>query len=155
MSLVLAQPRASQDYPEVWGPQLADIFSRTRYEPEHELEAAIASTGHSYKDIKAIVIVASPARSLPVSRLIYCASGHLHLDHAGGLDLFKELKDIPIWVHERELKGAFYSVATVGLPLLPAKPFESADPDFSFFQGRGCWSLPRPLLGYEAKLEDV
>ena len=37
---------------------------------------------------------------------------HLHLDHAGGLDLFKGMPDIPIWVHERELKSAFYSVAT-------------------------------------------
>ncbi|KAL8284225.1 hypothetical protein RQP46_004974 [Phenoliferia psychrophenolica] len=49
---------------------------------------------HRYKDVKMIII------------------GHLHLDHAGGLDLFKDMKDIPIWVHERELKSAFYSVAT-------------------------------------------
>lgn len=37
--------------------------------------------------------------------------GHLHLDHAGGLGLFKDL-GTPIWVHEKELKNALYSVAT-------------------------------------------
>lgn len=54
--LLLWETGSGKDYPEVWGPQLADIFSRTQYEPHHELEAAIASTGHSYKDIKAIII---------------------------------------------------------------------------------------------------
>jgi glyoxylase-like metal-dependent hydrolase (beta-lactamase superfamily II) len=47
-------------------------FCRQRviYEPHHDLEAAIASTGHSYKDIKVVII------------------GHLHVDHGGGLALF-------------------------------------------------------------------
>jgi len=95
--LILWETGSGKDYPEVWGPVISDIFARTKYEPIHELENAIASTGHSYKDVKMIII------------------GHMHLDHAGGLDLFKNdpaTHDIPIWVHERELKAAFFSVAT-------------------------------------------
>jgi hypothetical protein len=45
-------------------------LQRVIYEPHHDLKTAIESTGHNYKDIKAVVI------------------GHLHVDHAGGLDLF-------------------------------------------------------------------
>jgi glyoxylase-like metal-dependent hydrolase (beta-lactamase superfamily II) len=37
--------------------------------------------------------------------------GHLHLDHAGGLSYFKGT-DVPIWVHELELKHAYFSVLT-------------------------------------------
>lgn len=36
---------------------------------------------------------------------------HLHLDHAGGLYAF-EGTDVPIYVHERELKYAYYSAKT-------------------------------------------
>lgn len=70
-----------------------DIFARVRYEPEHELETAISNAGYNIKDVKAVVM------------------GHLHLDHAGGLMNFMKT-GIPVWVHERELKSAFYSVAT-------------------------------------------
>lgn len=45
------------------------------------------------KDIKAVVL------------------GHLHTDHAGGLEYFFGT-NVPIYVHEKELKNAFYSVAT-------------------------------------------
>jgi glyoxylase-like metal-dependent hydrolase (beta-lactamase superfamily II) len=38
--------------------------------------------------------------------------GHLHLDHAGGLDIFFDRKDVEIWVHDKELRSAFWSVAT-------------------------------------------
>lgn len=37
--------------------------------------------------------------------------GHLHLDHAGGLEHFRNT-DVPIYVHEKELKHAFFSVAS-------------------------------------------
>jgi glyoxylase-like metal-dependent hydrolase (beta-lactamase superfamily II) len=36
--------------------------------------------------------------------------GHLHLDHAGGLENFKGT-DVPIWCHEKEIKHAFFSIA--------------------------------------------
>ena len=38
--------------------------------------------------------------------------GHLHIDHAGGLDLFRDNKNVEIWVHDKELRAAFWSVAT-------------------------------------------
>lgn len=57
------------------------------------MDKAIAKTGHSIKDVKAVVM------------------GHLHLDHGGGLEFFYGT-GVPIYVHELELKHAFYSVAT-------------------------------------------
>jgi glyoxylase-like metal-dependent hydrolase (beta-lactamase superfamily II) len=36
----------------------------------------------------------------------------MHLDHAGGLDQFLDRTDIEIWVHDKELRSAFWSVAT-------------------------------------------
>ena len=41
---------------EIWGAPLNDIFARSRYEPEHELEAAIAKTGNNIKDVKQVII---------------------------------------------------------------------------------------------------
>jgi glyoxylase-like metal-dependent hydrolase (beta-lactamase superfamily II) len=38
--------------------------------------------------------------------------GHMHVDHAGGLDQFRDRKDVEIWVHDKELRSAFWSVAT-------------------------------------------
>lgn len=72
--LILWETGSGKDYPTVWGPQLADIFARVRYDPKHELDAAIEATGNKVEDIKKIII------------------GHLHLDHAGGLDLFLDRK---------------------------------------------------------------
>lgn len=92
--LILWETGCGKDYPQVWGPALSDVFARVRYEPEHELRAAIASTGHRIEDVKKIII------------------GHLHLDHAGGLDEFFDRTDVEIWVHDKELVSAFWSVAT-------------------------------------------
>jgi len=91
--LILYETGGGKDYPEVWGPPLNDVFARVDYEPEHELEAQIKKTGHDIKDIRAVIM------------------GHLHLDHAGGLEHFVGTQ-VPIYVHEAELKHAFYSVAT-------------------------------------------
>ncbi|KAL3451982.1 beta-lactamase-like protein [Aspergillus insuetus] len=92
--LILWETGCGKDYPEIWGPVVSDIFARIKYEPQHELRAAVEATGNRIEDIKKIII------------------GHLHLDHAGGLDEFHDNKDLEIWVHERELNGAFWSVAT-------------------------------------------
>lgn len=91
--LILWETGCGKDYPTVWGPTTSDVFARVRYEPRHELSAAIAATGHNIKDVKKVLI------------------GHLHLDHAGGLDEFIGT-DIEIWVHDSELKNAFWSAAT-------------------------------------------
>lgn len=91
--LILYETGCGKDYPEVWGVPINDVFARINYTEEKELDAAIAKTGHNIKDIKAVII------------------GHLHLDHAGGLEHFAGT-DVPIYCHEQELKHAFYSVAT-------------------------------------------
>ncbi|KAL2672855.1 hypothetical protein Neosp_013571 [[Neocosmospora] mangrovei] len=92
--LILWETGCGKDYPEIWGPALSDVFARIRYEPQHELRAAVEATGHKLEDIKRIII------------------GHLHLDHAGGLDEFLDRPDVEIWVHDKELKSALWSVAT-------------------------------------------
>ncbi|OAA77199.1 Beta-lactamase-like protein [Akanthomyces lecanii RCEF 1005] len=92
--LILWETGCGKDYPEIWGPAASDVFARVRYEPKHELATAIQATGYNIKDVKKIIM------------------GHLHLDHAGGLDQFLDRKDVEIWVHEEELKSAFWSVAT-------------------------------------------
>jgi glyoxylase-like metal-dependent hydrolase (beta-lactamase superfamily II) len=53
-----------------WGPPLTDVFPRIVYNEEHKLPNAIKKAGYDIKDVKAIVM------------------GHLHLDHAGGLEHF-------------------------------------------------------------------
>lgn len=83
--VILWETGSGKDYPTVWGPQVSDIFTRIKYDPSHELDAAIEATGHSIGDVKKIII------------------GHLHLDHAGGLDLFLNRTDVEIWVHASAL----------------------------------------------------
>ncbi|KAF2739213.1 Metallo-hydrolase/oxidoreductase [Polyplosphaeria fusca] len=91
--LILYETGAGPDYPEVVGPQVSDVFGRVDYDPSMDLDKQIAQTGHDIKDVKMVII------------------GHLHLDHAGGLDPFRNT-GIPVYVHELELKYAFYAVAT-------------------------------------------
>lgn len=91
---ILWETGSGVDYPTVWPSEVFDVFTRVRYEPKHELKAAIEATGHKLEDIKKVIL------------------GHMHLDHAGGLDQFVGRTDIEIWVHYRELRAAFWSVAT-------------------------------------------
>ncbi|KAE8141396.1 beta-lactamase-like protein [Aspergillus pseudotamarii] len=76
-----------------WNPASADVFPRTRYEPHHRLPAAIKAAGYDIKDVKAVIM------------------GHLHLDHAGGLEHFLNT-DVPIYVHEGEFKHACWGAGT-------------------------------------------
>jgi hypothetical protein len=50
--LIIYETGAGVDYPEVWGPDLVDVFARVRYEPKHELKNAIETTGHKIEDVK-------------------------------------------------------------------------------------------------------
>ena len=68
---------------------MTDVFPRIKYEESNKLPAQIKACGHDIKNIKAVVF------------------GHLHLDHAGGLEHFRGT-DVPIYVHETELKHAFW-----------------------------------------------
>ena len=72
---------------------MTDLFPRTEYNDNQKLPEAIKRTGNDIKDVKAIIM------------------GHLHLDHAGGLEHFVGT-DVPIYVHEEEFKHACWAVAT-------------------------------------------
>lgn len=76
-----------------WGPDAVDLFPRTSYEDKHRLPEAIKAAGYDIKDVKAVIM------------------GHLHLDHAGGLEHFCN-SGVPIYVHEEEFKHACWAVAT-------------------------------------------
>ncbi|KAK5052749.1 hypothetical protein LTR84_002615 [Exophiala bonariae] len=91
--LILYETGCAEDLDLKWGAQRVDLFPRTVYTEAHTLPAAIAATGNSIADVRAVVI------------------GHLHLDHAGGLEHFKS-SDVPIYVHELEFKHAAWAVAT-------------------------------------------
>jgi len=91
--LILWETGSGKDYPKVWGAPVNDIFAQVDYEESQELDAQVEKCGFKISDIKMVVI------------------GHLHLDHAGGLHHFIGTK-VPIYVHEIELKHAFYSIAT-------------------------------------------
>ncbi|KAJ5244838.1 hypothetical protein N7489_004934 [Penicillium chrysogenum] len=92
--LVLWETGSGDDYPVHSGPVVNDVFPRIEYRPEHRLEVAIAQTGNRIEDVKKVII------------------GHLHADHSGGLDLFFNRPEVEIWVHDVELRSAFWSVAT-------------------------------------------
>lgn len=106
--LILWETGSGKNYPEVWGPAVADVFSRVKYEPRHELRAAIEATGNNIEDVKKMFVFMITVWSFADQRSIL---GHLHLDHAGGLDEFYDRTDVEIWVHDRELRSAFWSVA--------------------------------------------
>lgn len=53
-----------------WGIAMTDVFPRTEYKEEHKLPNAIRKAGYDIKDVKAVIF------------------GHLHIDHAGGLEHF-------------------------------------------------------------------
>jgi len=91
--LILFETGCAEDIDVKWGAPLTDVFPRTEYTDAQRLPAAIKATGNDIKDVKAIVF------------------GHLHLDHAGGLEHFIGT-DVPIYVHEEEFKHACWAVAT-------------------------------------------
>lgn len=91
--LILFETGSGQNWPDVWGPLSNDFAAQIEYTTDKELPAAISKTGHSIEDVNAVIL------------------GHLHLDHAGGLEFFVGT-DVEIYTHELELKHAFYSVAT-------------------------------------------
>lgn len=84
-----AHPEAGEGH---WPPWLFDAFP-FEDAADHTLESDLAAAGWELDDIDAVV------------------QTHLHMDHAGGLHNF-EGTDVPVFVHEEELKYAYYSVAT-------------------------------------------
>lgn len=62
------------NWPDVWGAPMNDLFAQVDYIDEQDLDKAIEKTGHNIKDVTAVIM------------------GHLHVDHAGGLEYFKDTK---------------------------------------------------------------
>lgn len=91
--LFLFETGCAEDLEVKWGAPLTDIFYRKDYSEGMKLPAAIKATGNDIKDVKAVIM------------------GHLHLDHAGGLEHFQG-SNIPIYCHQLELQHAFWAVAT-------------------------------------------
>ena len=84
-----SHPEAGDGY---WPDPLYDAFAHVDAD-EHRLEDDLDAAGYALDDIDAVVM------------------SHLHLDHAGGLAAF-EGTDVPVYVHEEELKFAYYSAKT-------------------------------------------
>ncbi|KAI9372225.1 beta-lactamase-like protein [Aspergillus egyptiacus] len=93
MGLILFETGSAEDVHRQWGPDAVDLFPRTCYEEHHRLPAAIEAVGYDIRDIKAVIM------------------GHLHLDHAGGLEHFQNT-GVPIYVHEEEFKHACWAAGT-------------------------------------------
>ncbi|MBI5016155.1 MAG: N-acyl homoserine lactonase family protein [Deltaproteobacteria bacterium] len=91
--VILYDTGPAPTWEELWPGPVKEVFGITRYSDENRLDNLLRRAGYGVKDVKAIVL------------------GHMHLDHAGGLEFFRGL-DVPIYVHEDELKYSFYAVAT-------------------------------------------
>lgn len=92
-------PEAAKGY---WPQPALEAFYITKYDRENRLDVILENIGFSVKDIDYIIL------------------SHLHLDHTGGLHLFKEA-GTPIYAHEEEIKWAFYSIATGdGIAYMPS-----------------------------------
>ncbi|MFC7045975.1 N-acyl homoserine lactonase family protein [Halobacteriaceae archaeon GCM10025711] len=75
-----------------WPTPLYQAFPH-RDADEHHLEDDLDAVGYGLDDVDAVVM------------------SHLHLDHAGGLYNFAGT-DVPVYVHEAELKHAYFSAKT-------------------------------------------
>ncbi len=91
--LILYETGPAPNYRELWPEPVQEVFDITRYEEENRLDNQLKKAGYSVNDVSAIII------------------GHMHLDHAGGLEFFRGL-DVPVYAHEDEIKNAFYAIAT-------------------------------------------
>ncbi|MET0887025.1 MAG: N-acyl homoserine lactonase family protein [Mycetocola sp.] len=90
---VLFETGCAQNAKEDWPAPAWQAFPINVYEEKHYLDVALGAAGYDIKDIRAVVM------------------GHLHLDHAGGLEHFRGT-NIPIYAHEHEIKEHYYAVAT-------------------------------------------
>jgi len=91
--VILYEIGPAPNYEQFWPEPVLDVFTITSYSEENHLDKQLEKAGYMVKDVSAIIL------------------GHMHLDHAGGLELFRGA-EVPVYAHEQELKYAFYAVAT-------------------------------------------
>jgi glyoxylase-like metal-dependent hydrolase (beta-lactamase superfamily II) len=91
--VILYEVGPAPNYKDFWPEPLLEVFPITTYAEENHLDKQLEKAGYSLSDVSAIII------------------GHMHLDHAGGLELFRGT-EVPVYAHEEELKYAFYAIAT-------------------------------------------
>ncbi len=91
--VIIYEAGPAPNWEELWPDPVKEVFGITRYENENRLDVQLKNAGYDIKDVKAVII------------------GHLHLDHAGGLEFFRGL-DVPIYAHEEEIKYSYYAIAT-------------------------------------------
>lgn len=84
-----SHPDAGDGY---WPPELYAAFEHYDAD-EHRMEDDLAAAGYGLDDVDAVI------------------QSHLHMDHAGGLYAF-EGRDVPVYVHEEEVKYAYYCAKT-------------------------------------------
>ena len=142
--LILYEVGPGPNYKELCPGLLHEMFPITSYTDENRLDRQLKKVGYNLKDVSAIVL------------------GHMHIDHAGGLELFSGT-DVPIYVHELELKYAFYAVATkqdYGAylpyyidPSLNWKAIE--EPEFELFEGITVYHTPGHTPGCMAMKVDL
>ncbi|MEF8790788.1 MAG: N-acyl homoserine lactonase family protein [Haloarculaceae archaeon] len=98
-NLVLDHPEATVLWDTGSHPDAADghwpvgLYEAFTHEDPRPIEADLDAAGYSVEEIDLVI------------------QSHLHLDHAGGLYAF-DGTDVPIVVHEAELKHAYYSAKT-------------------------------------------
>ena len=93
--------------------KMYDSFPRKNYTSQNRLDKQIEATGHSIKDIKA-VIMGHLRGSTNILYLQNCAAKltvELDADHSGGLMHFIGT-DVPIYVHDLELTNALWCLFT-------------------------------------------
>jgi glyoxylase-like metal-dependent hydrolase (beta-lactamase superfamily II) len=90
---ILFDAGCAQNAKDEWPQQAWEAFPLTVYEEEHHLDKALEAAGYGVDEVRAVVM------------------GHLHLDHAGGLEHFRGT-NVPIYAHELEIKEHYYAVAT-------------------------------------------
>jgi glyoxylase-like metal-dependent hydrolase (beta-lactamase superfamily II) len=96
-----SHPDAADGY---WPEHVYQLFAHYDAD-ERTLETALDEQGYSVDDIDAVV------------------QTHLHLDHAGGLYHF-DGTDVPIYVHETELKTAYFGGKVAGDPAFVTEDFD-------------------------------
>lgn len=91
--LILYEVGPVATWKEMWPAPVQQVFAVTKYGDENHLDAQLNRLGYSLSDVKGIII------------------GHMHLDHAGGIEHFRGTQ-VPIYAHEEEIKYSFYAIAT-------------------------------------------